>query len=155
MPLPHPHTSHTLTHTLTTPHPHNSTPHNSTPSQLHTLTTPHPHNSTRSHFTYSHSHPHNSTSSTPHPHNSTPSQLHTHTCTTAAILKHESALKNSQCGRGCGNFMRAAYIRVSSSSLGTPETFGSAKPAVTRMCLHNGNPKPYGTQWGSCRGSGG
>ena len=31
--------------------------------------------------------------------------------------------------------MRAAYIRVSSSSLGTPETFGSAKPAVTRMCL--------------------
>ena len=42
------------------------------------------------------------------------------TCTMDAILKQERALKNGQSGSGCGSFIRAEYIRVSSSSLGIP-----------------------------------
>ena len=37
-----------------------------------------------------------------------------------AILKHDRALKNGQSGSGCGSFIRAEYMRVSSSSLGIP-----------------------------------
>ena len=37
-----------------------------------------------------------------------------------AILKHDRALKNGQSGSGCGSFIRAEYMQVSSSSLGIP-----------------------------------
>ena len=91
---PHPHsTTPSQHHTLTTPQPHNITtsqPHNITPSQhhtltTHTLTTPHPHNP----------HPHNTTPSqhhtltTPHPHNTTPAQYPME-CRCCACVAHVS-----------------------------------------------------------------